>query len=233
MSADFSKLDRKSQENIMAKMVDSLNEKIDRQTSGILRIIENATLPGTAILNAYSHIAQHNLAIDRLSPLFAKILADTERFVQAVGTDWDDFFEEFGWLETMSLSYAIMLKRKFHAGGKDKVWEELMGFFGSEADKEYILTNVESCVLISPRIRIIGKALDHHKSGDYISSIPLLLTQVEGMLWDYAVFTGYISGESNSRVMLDVKGKPLKNREGRHREAGTREVLRHLFGGDS
>ena len=96
-------------------------------------------------------------------------------------------------------------------------------------------TNIEiKNKLISKREHIISTAITHHKNGDYISSIPLLLSQIEGVLWDYGVEKNKIKNEFNSRTIIDGNGKEILDENTKKpKQANLQLLLTLVFEGKS
>ncbi len=158
------------------------------------------------------------------SESIAKIIEITEK-----SEKFDDFYEEFGWLEVISLSYASELENILISEGKEKVWEELNeNIIKNVYDDRFLEVN-----LIRKRKHIISKALEHHINKDYISSIPLLLSQIEGIIWDLGVYKKFVEDkpnsnykiEDNGNYALDINDEKVKWRLG--------EILKYMFGKDS
>lgn len=140
----------------------------------------------------------------------------------------EDFEKEFGWLETIPLIYANELSKKFTKEGKNDAWELLV----TDAKKEiipYLRSRMHKVKILQKRKHIIFQSLEHHESTNYVSSIPLLLSQIEGILWDLAVVLRGIEDKPNSRLMLDEKGNIKTNHKGEPITAQITEVLHIVF----
>lgn len=144
-----------------------------------------------------------------------------------------EFYEEFGWFECLPMPYAMELKKKLKENGKEAVWEEFIQDFRNEETINVIIKGIEKNKLVSIRKHILLKALEHHKNKDYISSIPLLLAQIEGILWDYGISKNKIKNEFNSRVLLNEDGSIMLNRENKPIKAKIQHLLTLLFEGNS
>lgn len=142
---------------------------------------------------------------------------------------WEKFEQKFGWIEFLSLGYALGLKDKFRQRGDKEVWNQLISDFRNTTSlKEYILKSIEQNKLVNRRKQILARAFEHHTNGDFVSSIPLLLSQIEGILWDMGVQQGIIENEYNSRNLLDGSGNLiLKN--GKPVGCVLEELTRRLF----
>jgi hypothetical protein len=59
--------------------------------------------------------------------------------------------------------------------------------------QDELLNTIKDYLVISRRLRIVEKALDAHNRRDYLVSIPLFFTQIEGILGDYLVYKGIVT----------------------------------------
>ena len=148
---------------------------------------------------------------------------------------WEEFLEEFGWIEAISMSYASELKEKLKQYDKEEVWRQLIDDFKNEDLLNELIGEIKSNNLISKREKILSKAIYHHKHGDYISSIPLLLAQIEGTLWDIGIEKGLIENKPNSTNLIDKKGNLIldKNKNGKPIKCSLGELIIKLFGNTS
>ncbi|GEM_PF-5609391 len=93
---------------------------------------------------------------------------------------------EYNWLIFLPIPSMLKLY-KMHKNGKD---EEIKQLLIQVCRAEEFLLNLNEEMKnsnISPmRIAIIKDAIDAHISKKYTLSIPVLLAQIEGILWDYA-----------------------------------------------
>ncbi len=87
--------------------------------------------------------------------------------------------------------------------------------------------------LANKRAHLLFNALDLHLSKNYIASIPLLLSQIEGLIWDYGVYKKRVDDAPNSKAKLDSDGKIEFNNKGNVVVFGFSELLVKLFGDSS
>ncbi len=142
---------------------------------------------------------------------------------------WEEFLDEFGWIEAISISYASELKEKLKQHGKEEVWRQLIDDFKNEDLLTELIREIKSNSLISKRKKILSKAIYHHKRGDYISSIPLLLAQIEGILWDMGIEEGLIENKPNSTNLIDKKGNLILDKNGKPIKCSLGELIIKLF----
>lgn len=120
---------------------------------------------------------------------------------------FEKYYEEFGWIESISITYANELQKKLKEKGHDEVWNQLIKEVSDEGFIKELNVDISKNELMSKRGKILSRALEHHQNKDYISSIPLLLSQIEGTLWDIGVGMKKIKDEPNSTIQLNDKGE--------------------------
>ncbi|MBN2101988.1 MAG: hypothetical protein JW716_03905 [Candidatus Aenigmarchaeota archaeon] len=146
---------------------------------------------------------------------------------------WEEFLKEFGWIEAISMSYASELKDKLKASGKEEVWKQLISDFEDDKLLNELISKVRTDKIIKAREKILEKAIQHHKNKDYISSIPLLLSQIEGILWDIGINQGLIENKFNSKNLIDVKGNLILGKNGKPIECSLGELIIKIFNNSS
>ncbi len=146
---------------------------------------------------------------------------------------WEEFLKEFGWVEAISISYASELKEKLKTSGKEEVWKQLISDFEDEELLNELVSKIKNDNIIKSREKILGKAVYHHKNKDYISSIPLLLSQIEGIFWDMGVSQKLIENKFNSKNLIDAKGNLILGRNGRPIECSLGELIIKIFDNSS
>lgn len=144
-----------------------------------------------------------------------------------------EFQKEFGWMELITMSYAMELKNKLKEGNKEAVWQKLNSDFGDSEFLNEFIEEMKKKDLFRKRIKIISKALEHHKNRDYISSIPLLLSQTEGIIWDLGIKEGLIENKDNSKILIDKKGNVILDKNNKPIESDLGNLLIKLFGNKS
>jgi hypothetical protein len=145
-----------------------------------------------------------------------------------------EFHEEFGWAEILPLAYAMDLKEVLKNKGKEAVWQQFIEDFRDDEVIKELLGEVSKHKIISKRNIIISKALNHHKNKDYISSIPLLLSQIEGILWDYGIEKKKIKDEFNCQILIDENGNEIiDNKLNKPKKAELQQLLTLVFDGES
>lgn len=120
--------------------------------------------------------------------------------------DFQKFMQEFGWIECLSLAYVKELYLKFKENGKEEVWKQFAEYFKTSEVIKQLLGEMKKRKILLPRIGILETALHAHKDGKFVVSIPLLLSQIEGIMWDIGVKKGVIKNEFNSKTKLNSDG---------------------------
>lgn len=150
---------------------------------------------------------------------------------------FNEYYNEFGWLESISFSYANELRKELKDAGHDEVWNKLMSDIKEEAFIQELKTEISSNSILKKREKILFKILEHHINKDYISSIPILLSQIEGSLWDIAIKMKKIEDKPNSTILLNESGDILLwtdgKYEGKPRNVKFSELLHIIFSKDS
>ncbi len=109
------------------------------------------------------------------------------------------FRKEWGWLvgkrpfRVGNYWYSYYKKR-----GNNKFRDALCRWFSSKRNQNYLLNEMNT-VFPEKRIEIIKEGFKYHRDKRYSISIPLLLPQVEGVLWDLGAKKGKVRKAYNSR----------------------------------
>jgi len=151
----------------------------------------------------------------------------------AKNIDWEgfeEFEEEFGWLEAISMTYAFKLKDVLKQEGKEKVWEKLIEDLNDPEFLKEFKEDIRKVKLVDGRIHILNKGLEHHENKDYISSIPLLLSQIEGIIWDLGIYKKIVEPKPNSKYKIDINGNCVLDSRGKRIEWRLGEILQYMFG---
>lgn len=110
---------------------------------------------------------------------------------------------EFNWLTFLTLDQMLTLLQ-MHKEGKDKEIENmLMRVSKNESFFKNLLEELSEIPLFQPRLRVLKEALRAHVDGKYALSIPCMLAQIEGILWDIAHKKGFAIGTT----IITPKGK--------------------------
>ena len=210
--------------NQIGKFMDSVN----KATRGIALIQVGMAAQLEALTLPYKRI---QAVVDSFA-ISTKILTEALRNIDTHG--FEEFYKEFGWIEALPIPYAMELKDKLREGGKEAVWNEFVNDFKSNEVVNEILEQIDRNTLISQRKHILSVAIIHHKNGDYISSIPLLLSQIEGILWDYGVAKKKIKDEFNSKILIDASGMEIiESKTAPPKQANLQLLLTLIFDGES
>lgn len=125
---------------------------------------------------------------------------------------------DFGWIEFISLSYAYELQETLENKDKTEVWNRLI----SDLENKNFLFNLEKNIrendFLEKRRSILLRAIQHHKNKDFISSVPLLLAQIEGIFGDLAL---------HKKLIFEDKGRLRKKQSGQ--EVNVLQLVGMLF----
>lgn len=183
-------------------------------------ITESITLPIRTLESVGLPIQRINLFTRLLSEKI-KAIANSLNFLEE--EDFQKFTDEFGWIECISLAYVKELYLKFRENGKEEVWQQFSESFKTPEVIEKILSEMQKRKILHPRIEILKTALHAHKDRIFLVSIPLLLCQIEGIMWDIGVKKGFIKNEFNSKIKIRSDGSKDK-------EICIKDVTEEIFG---
>lgn len=111
-----------------------------------------------------------------------------------------DLYEEIGWIEFLPLPYLFELNEIYETEKIDGVYKKLQEDFGTDISSDFE-TMLDSKDFVVKRKELINNAINKHEKSDYISSIPLLLIQIEGLTWDYGQHKGLVKDSENSEEL--------------------------------
>jgi len=108
---------------------------------------------------------------------------------------------ELNWLSFLPVGTAKEIYEMHKEGRDEELWDMFKKTFGQKETIESLIAQFEESDIFKPRMQIIKDALNAHLEGKYTLSIPVLLTQVEGILWDIAnIKEGISFSKKNSRT---------------------------------
>lgn len=163
--------------------------------------------------------------IRRINAVAKSYHSTLNQIVEAVkDIDFETIEQEAGWMELLAVPYLIELSKK------GDLWKQLIrDFHDSEFLKEF-RKDLGSKKVFDKRMHILNRAIDHHGSKDYVSSVPLLLAQIEGIIWDFGVEEKFLDAHENSRARVDTNGNPVLDKNGDPVKMQFGEVLSRVFG---
>lgn len=101
---------------------------------------------------------------------------------------------EFNWLAFLPID-RIRKLYEMHKQGKDEdIKKLLIGLGKSREYLDQVIEEMNEADVFKRRVSAIKDALDAHCNGKYTLSIPTLLPQIEGILWDIAEEKGIAKG---------------------------------------
>jgi len=136
-------------------------------------------------------------------------LFNVSKIVEGVYLDINSFENEIDWLNHIPKEYKLEYGGILRNNGPDAFWEGIYEL----THEESFLTNLKSkiCTLeiMDERKEIIDIILANHKCKNYIISIPLLLSNIEGIIWTIGVKLKKVEDKPNSKIKLDKNGEIL------------------------
>jgi len=181
--------------------------KYNLVTEPMLRFAEFWQKHQAILLSKIAHLAIQyqqliNESLNRLTTVYfniSKILQEPE---------FKDF--EYNWLVFLPVDKLLLLY-KMHKMGKDAEIKQLL--IQLSKDKEYLRNFIEemkASSIFKPREPLIQDAIEAYEMGKHSLCIPVLLAQIEGILWAYAEkqnikFRGTITTKNGKKKIESVK----------------------------
>lgn len=135
-------------------------------------------------LDYYKNITQKFVALNNLYlPTFNFI--DIAKGFEEITPFWEeDEYKafEYNWLDFCPSDVIFKLYQEYKKGNEDKVKEYFIKMFQNKGNIEKLKDKFQGEDLFLSRIDIIGDALDAHLDGKYTLSIPILLSQIDGII---------------------------------------------------
>ena len=123
---------------------------------------------------------------------FADIFKKIEKFKQK--PIYREF--EFNWLSFLTFDQMLVLL-KMHKEGKDEeIRTMLMKVARNQAFLKNFLNELSNISIFKPRLHVLEDSMKAHIDGKFTLSIPSLLAQIEGVLWDIARKNGFAIGKT-------------------------------------
>lgn len=101
---------------------------------------------------------------------------------------------EFNWLIFLPVDKTKLLYEMHKAGKDDEIRKLLTEFGRSREGLDQLITEINNIDVFKLRAKIIKDAFDAHLARTYTLSIPVLLAQIEGILWALANKKGIAKG---------------------------------------
>lgn len=141
---------------------------------------------------------------------------------------WDAYFKEFGWVDFIPVLFAIELSKLMKEEGKEKVWEKFVDSLKGQEIKKEFDKEYSKNKFIKKRLKIIKEAFKYHEEKNYLVSIPLFLSQIEGIIWDIGVSKGLVD-KKELRYKIDSSGNRVKDKNGESIPWQTSDLIITLF----
>jgi len=183
--------------NDLIKQMQSVAEINKRLTTSFQ--ISTSTL--NAIKNIqkinFDYLTQANKALEQISKINTSFLSSINPIFN-IAFKWEGLFEsisksfkftdeeefkkfEYNWAGFLTITELKELYRLWKKGEKEKVKDFFYKWFSDEKKVDNLIEDFNKNEIFSPRMHILGKALKAHLNSDYELSIPILLSQIDGI----------------------------------------------------
>jgi len=112
---------------------------------------------------------------------------------------------EFNWLTFLTLDQMLTLLGMHKKGKDEEIKKMLMIVTRNESFFKNFLKDLSGIPIFKPRLRVLKEGLRAHVDGRFALSIPCMLAQIEGILWDIAYKKGFAVGTT----IITSKGKQV------------------------
>jgi len=110
---------------------------------------------------------------------------------------------EFNWLTFLSFDQMLKLLEMHKKGKDEEIRSMLMRVAKNQAFLRKFLNELSSISIFQPRLHVLEDAMKAHVDGKFTLSIPCILAQIEGVLWDIANKKGFAIGTT----IVPIQGK--------------------------
>ena len=175
------------------------------------------------------HLTQATSALERIKEINGSFLSSINPLFN-IGFNWNGLFEsisesfkftdeeefkkfEYNWTGSLTLPELKELCRLWKEGEKDKVKDFFYHWFSDEKKINNLIEDFNKNDIFKPRMHILKKALKAHLNSDYELSIPVILSQIDGIFIEkHKDLEGRISFTSKcNECGAEVKTKPPLN----------------------
>lgn len=112
---------------------------------------------------------------------------------------------EFNWLTFLTFDQMLTLLKMHKKGKDDEIKKMLLDASRNQSFLQNFLRDLSGIRIFKPRLRVLEQALRAHVDGKFALSIPCMLAQIEGVLWDIAHKKGFAVGTT----IITSKGKQV------------------------
>jgi hypothetical protein len=206
----------------LSKSITDAIEKLNKETA----IISTKIITPVRDLTLYSQRILKKM--EEASAIYTKSLMEMARRAQIVAeqvkqiTDspnYIEFYENYGWLDWLPAGSFLKLYVEYQKG-KFSFLDNFNQWLSNQEQSKIILKRTLIPKVIIRRQRYIKNIFALHRKGNWTSSIPLALIQIEGVIRDLGVLIGYLENKVNPEYLL---GQPRQ-------KASFREIIIALFG---
>ena len=178
------------------------------QIAESLKPIQQLNFPAISLAVSPVVFDQLNLLQKSFIPLFdnlknSKIL---EYSKEIKSRKYKAFIRAWGWLvykKSVTLGdYCYALYKKY---GNSTLNNKLNRHFYYKSNLNIVYNNLKESGISKFRLTIINEAFEYHREKKYNISIPLMLTQVEGLVWELGVLRKKVGKGYNSTKKIGKK----------------------------
>jgi len=152
------------------ELIDYIYSEIDQREKDVLEPLETKWQKGRPPLtDQYARYISGLMGKSR--EIFAKLEKEYEKYILKTAGDYLFSFADYGRF------FAIWQEH-----GHERLWTELTNWYVANDQANRFLNVLHASPLSNNRKRIIQDAVDAHQQGLYTLSVPVLLTQLEGVI---------------------------------------------------
>jgi len=143
------------------------------------------------------HITQATSALDKIKQINTSFLSSINPIFN-IGFNWNglldvisesfkftnekDFKEfEYNWAGSLTIPELRELYQLWKKGEKEKVKDFFYEWFSDKEKIDNLIKDLNQNKIFAPRMHILSKALKAHLNSDYELSIPIILSQIDGI----------------------------------------------------
>lgn len=164
----------------------------------------------------YDRIALASKALEQIKIIDAAFLSSLNPIFN-LGFNWEGTFEalsksfnftseeefkkfEYNWAGFLTIPKLRELYELWKKGEKERVKDFFYQWFSDKEKIDNLIEDFNKNTIIKPRMHILGKALKAHLNSDYELSIPILLSQIDGIfIGKHKDLDGHISYTSKCK----------------------------------
>lgn len=190
-------------------------ERLGKEAADISRYtikpLRDMTVFVKRVQNQVKAISQtYNRVLSEMAKSARPIMKTVEKLMEIANqSEFFIFYENWGWLEWIPVKVFFTLYFDYKAG-KFQFLQDFDKWLAEEAGSKALLEKCLQSKVHIRRQRYIENIFALHRDGNHISSIPLALIQIEGIVRDLGVLKGYLRNEENPQYIVNPINKANK-----------------------